>query len=210
MSAPRHQILAEAGRAFAAAFDPIAVPWNVVHFFVPRLADCALIGLLDEDGSVQRAAHAHLNGGAGPHFAADDPNASTQSTSRGAIGHVLRSGRPVVVGDLGERVQLLPTAIAAPETRALLIASLAPRRRPLGVLILGANQAGRFGIEDARLACALALRAGVVLDIASRCRHMRHERAAPIDSPQHRRQRGEELARARRRAELTRQLIARA
>ena len=44
MSDPRSHILAEAGRAFGAAFDPVAAPWNVVHFMVPRLADWAAVG----------------------------------------------------------------------------------------------------------------------------------------------------------------------
>jgi GAF domain-containing protein len=209
MSDPRSQILAEAGRAFGAAFDPVAAPWNVVHFLVPRLADWAAIGVLDPHGALHRVAHAHVSEAAAAHLANTDPVTPARSVRASAIGRVLRSGRPVVVADLADRAEFLPPSIATPGTRGLLMVPLGPRRHPIGLMVLGATEPGRFGPADARLALALALRAGVVLDIARRCQSMRQQSESLVDTPQSRRHRGEVSARARRRAELTRQLIGR-
>src|SRR5215204_5256718 len=152
MSDPRSQILAEAGRAFGAAFDPVAAPWNVVHFLVPRLADWAAIGVLDTHGALHRVAHAHVSEAAAAHLANTDPVTPARLVRASAIGRVLRSGRPVVVADLGDRAESLPSSMANSGTRGLLTVPLGPRRRPLGLIVLGSAEPGRFGPADARLA----------------------------------------------------------
>src|SRR5262245_6584639 len=143
MSTPHRQVLAEAGRAFSAAFDPEVAPWNVVRFLVPRLADWALVGQVGEDGSVERMAHAHI-----------DPS-GVQALSEverftpaghgdeylDAVARVYRSGRPFAVADVSQRPALLPPGLRVPGTRSLLVVPFRPRtrQRPAGVIVLGAN-----------------------------------------------------------------------
>ena len=119
---------------------------------------------------------------------------------------VLRSGRPLLIADVSRHDSIRAGNLG---TRSLLLVPLGPRRRPLGVLSLGSSTPASFGADDARLAYALALRAGVALEMARRCRHMRQQYSTGLNSPQTLRRRSEQSARARRRAELTRQLIGR-
>jgi GAF domain-containing protein len=209
MSHPRHQILAEAGRAFGATFDPIAAPWNVAQFLVPRLADWSFVGLLGSDESIDRVAHAHVD----PRCAAQLGRLARIVPARSptgrayAITRVLRSGRPFLVGDAVQRPDLLPGAFSGLRTRALLVVPLGARRRPAGIIVLGSSSPGHFDLADARLAAALALRAGIVFDIARRCDQMQAQSASLANMPGARRRQRELAARAHRRAELTRQWI---
>lgn len=209
MSHPRHQILAEAGRAFGATFDPVAAPWNVAQFLVPRLADWSLVGVLGSDGSIERVAHAHVD----PQCAAQlgrlariVPGRSTSGRMY-AITRVLRFGRPFLIADVAQRPDLLPGPFNGLGTRALLVVPLGARRRPAGIVALGSSTPGHFGLADARLATALALRAGIVFDIARRCDRMQAQSASLADTPAARRRQRELAARVHRRAELTRQWI---
>jgi GAF domain-containing protein len=211
MSDPHRHILAEAGRAFGAAFDPVAAPWNVVRFLVPRVADWAGVGLLDEHHLEMRwAAHAHIDGATSPPLGTTDMDlfALVPVPPDGAIGRVVRSGRPLIIPDVDlQRPDVLPLVVASSGMRAYLVLPLGRRRRPLGVLVLGAYEPARFGPAEVRLATALALRVGVVLDIAARCQTMRASIDNPIEAHMSPRRRRELSARARRRAELARQLI---
>ena len=205
MSDPR-QILAEAGRAFGATFDPVAAPWNVVAFLVPRLADWSLIGLLTADGAIERLAHAHVD----PARAAQLAQLGRITPGRsGAVARVLRSGRPFLVRDASERANPLPRALDGLGTRSLLAVPLhvSASRRPAGIIVLGASEPGRFGLDETRLAVALALRASVVLDLARRYDAMQAQSAGLANVPKaHRRQRLL-AARAQRRAELAREWL---
>src|SRR5262245_42467670 len=93
----QEQLLAEAGRAFGAAFDPVAAPWNVVRFLVPRVADWAMIGIVDRDGNLQRAAHADSTPAGVPGVTSPDIFMNEPVAQASAIEHVLRTGRPLVV-----------------------------------------------------------------------------------------------------------------
>jgi GAF domain-containing protein len=212
MWTPHRQLLAEAGRAFSAAFDPDIAPWNVVRFLVPRLADWALVGHVLGDGSIRRMAHAHVDSAAAARLST---MTRFMPARRGAeyldaVARVLRSGRQFVIPDVSERPELLPAGLEVAGTRALLVAPLRPRcqRRPSGVMILGAQTAGRFGPDEARLASALALRAGIVFEVAQRVDDMRAQGASPPAASSSRRRRRGPEDRAGQRAELTRRLMA--
>ncbi len=206
MSESRSQILAEAGRAFGAALDPATAPWNVVRFLVPRLADWSLVGLRNADGSIQCVAYKHV-----------DPTcaACLARLDRISLGHtdalarVLRSGRPFVARDVAQRPDLLPPALGDLDTRALLVVPLGAHRRPIGVIVQGAATPERFGLPDARLSVALALRASIVFDLARRCDEMRVRSASKTNVPKARRKQHLLDARAHRRAELVRQWLGR-
>jgi GAF domain-containing protein len=201
------QILAEAGRAFGATFDPVAAPWNVVAFLVPRLADWSLIGLLTADGAaIERLAHAHVD----PARAAQLAQVGRIMPGRsGALARVLRSGRPFLVRDVSERANPLPRALSALGTRSLLAVPLhvSATRRPAGIIVLGAYEPGRFGLDETRLAVALALRASVVLDLARRYDAMQAQSAGAASVPKARRRQRLLAARAQRRAELAREWL---
>jgi len=213
MCTPQSQVLAEAGRAFSAAFDPEVAPWNVVRFIVPRLADWALIGQVAADGSVHRVAHAHvdsvlatqLSGVA--RFTPTPPSAEYLD----AVARVLRSGRQFATPDISQRPGLLPPGLEVPGTRALLVVPLRPRcrQRPSGVIVMGSQTAGHFGPAEARLAAALALRAGIVFETARRVDALRGPgpNGTEPTAGSHRRRRSRSTDRARQRAELTRRLI---
>jgi GAF domain-containing protein len=206
-SADQQELLAEAGRAFGAAFDPVAAPWNVVRFLVPRVADWAMIGVVDDNGMLQRVAYADNNPADDASPASPELFTSEPIAHASAIGHVLRTGRPLVVADLDGRAAVLPQGLANLGLRAFLVLPLGPRRRTFGVLVLGAHEPARFGPSEVRIAVALALRAGIVLDISRRCQDMREPGVEAVESPVMRRRRRELSARARRRAQLARQLI---
>jgi transcriptional regulator with GAF, ATPase, and Fis domain len=206
MCQPRRQILAEAGRVFGAAFDPVTAPWNIAQFLVPLLADWSLIGVLAADGSIRRLAHAHVESSA---IAQLTQLAVFTPSRTDAVGRVLRSGRPCVAHHVDQRVALLPPELRGLKTRSLLVVPMGPRRRASGVIILGDADAAHFGAEEARLASALALRAAVVLEISRRCDVLRTRENKPlVPSPSRRRR--ELTDRAQRRAELAREWIAQA
>src|SRR4051794_35814865 len=213
MSTPGSQVLAEAGRAFSAAFDPEVAPWNVVRFIVPRLADWALVGQALADGAVRRMAHAHVDATTAARisslvrFTPAQPGADYLD----AVARVLRSGRQFSTSDVSQRPGLMPPGLDVPGTRALLVVPLRPRcrQRPSGVIIMGSATAGHFGPAEARLASALALRAGIVFETARRVDDMRTRNPSPADSTSgsRRRRRGGSADRAGQRAELARRLM---
>jgi GAF domain-containing protein len=210
MFTPHRQILAEAGRAFSAAFDPEVAPWNVVRFFVPRMADWAVVGQVADDGSVTRVAHAHVDPMLAQQLAGVDRivPAGHGAEYLDAVARVFRTGRPFAVADASDRPALLPPGLRVPDTRSLLVVPFRPRRqRPSGVIILGAHDAGRYRPAEARLASALALRAGIVLEVSRRT-HSGTPRATSPDGTSVRRRRREPPDRSVRRAQLTRQFMA--
>jgi GAF domain-containing protein len=208
MSEPRSQVLAEAGRAFGAALDPATAPWNVVRFIVPRLADWSLLGLRNPDGSVECIAHAHVDPGCETRLGRLERISPEHATD--AIARVLRSGRPFIARDVEERPGLLPAALDGIGTRALLVVPLGAHRRPDGTIVHGALTPGRFGLAEARLAVALALRASIVFDLARRYDE-RRARTPSSATPTTRARRGRHLqdTLANRRAELVRQWLGR-
>src|SRR4029453_11567374 len=98
------------------------------------------VGVLDTHGALHRVAHAHVSEAAAAHLADADPVTAARSVRASAIGRVLRSGRPVVVADLGDRAEVLPPSMASPGTRGLLMVPLGPRRRPIGLMVLGSME----------------------------------------------------------------------
>ena len=188
MFTPRGQVLAEAGRAFSVAFDSEVAPWNVVRFIVPRLADWALVGQVAADGSVRRLAHAHVDTAAAARmsnlarFTPSQPGAEyLDAVARRAALRVVSSRRPMSVSGPG----LMPQGLEVAGTRALLVVPLRPRcrQRPSGVIILGSATAGHFGPSEARLAAALALRAGIVFETARRVDDMRARSRTAMPRP---------------------------
>src|SRR5688572_22280467 len=131
------QLLAEAGRAFGAAFDPVAAPWNIVRFLVPRVADWSVVALFDTDGSLRRAAHAHVDPAMVGWLGAIDKvtDADLSAQRRTVLARALRSGRTILVSQVTDDTQagLLPPQLCGLGTRSLIAVPLGPRRRPLGV-----------------------------------------------------------------------------
>ncbi|HET6315900.1 MAG TPA: GAF domain-containing protein [Chloroflexota bacterium] len=206
MSEPRSQILAEAGRAFGAALDPTTAPWNVVRFLVPRLADWSLVGRRNTDGYIECVAYAHVDPTCSARLAQLDRITPGHAD---ALARVLRSGRPFVARDVAQRPDLLPVSLDDLDTRALLVVPLGAHRRPAGVIVQGAATPERFGLADARLSVALALRASIVFDLARRYDAMRERSASLSNIPKARRKQHLLDARAHRRAELVRQWLGR-
>ena len=57
----RLALLAEAGPMLASSLDYKATLERITHLIVPRLADCCLVDIIEEDSSVRQLAAAHAD-----------------------------------------------------------------------------------------------------------------------------------------------------
>ena len=166
-------VLSEASTVFAESFEPRGIAAALVRLVVPRLADLALLHLLDEGAALLLEA-----------CNAEDPERAARAESLFAEvpvlqgvpfgpAAVLQTGRPQVSQDV--RVELL-RQITTTDARAELIAGLVgpsvlclpltARSRTLGVLTL--SREAPYDEGDVEHAFDLARRAALALDNASR------------------------------------------
>ena len=166
-------VLSEASTVFAESFEPRGIADALVRLVVPRLADLAVLHLLDEGAALLlEACHA------------EDPERAARAEALFAEapvlqgvpfgpGAVLQTGRPQVSQDV--TVELL-RQITTTDARAQLIAGLVgpsvlclpltARSRTLGVLTL--SREAPYDQGDVEHAVDLARRAALALDNASR------------------------------------------
>ena len=167
------RFLSEAGRVLAASLDYQATLSAVARLAIPVLADACLIDVVEDDGTVRRAA-----------FAAAEPTIEAAlrdmqerypADARAAgTRRVLETGPPLLVPDLTD--EFLQTAAVDAEHlalqrraqgRSLLVMPMRARGRVLGTLQLGMNTSGRrFGPDDVARAAPLAERAALAIDNA--------------------------------------------
>jgi signal transduction histidine kinase len=170
----RLAFLAEASRVLASSLNPEKLLGRIAEIAVPALADSCLVYLVREDGTLERAASAHM--------------ASTDSTTRelapaeaairldpgSRIGTLLTEGRPVLIPEVGaaELRRLAPEVeekrrLAQFNSSSLMSATLLADGRTMGALVFISWRSGRrYDTNDLALAEDLAGRCAVALQNA--------------------------------------------
>jgi signal transduction histidine kinase/ActR/RegA family two-component response regulator len=166
----RQAFLAEASALLISSFDSDTILRNLARLAVPDIADCCLVDLVLDDGSVRRVAIAHVD----PAMVdlAWDVEVRTPSDTPAPV--VARTGQPVLFADAGD--DALALIARGPEQaaifrqwglRSLLSAPIAARGRALGAMTLGTTRSGRrYTAADLSFAVTLAERVGLAVDNA--------------------------------------------
>lgn len=171
----RQRFLAEVGEALATSLDLDAALDRVARLAVPVLCDWCVIDLLEPDGSLRRAAAAHR-----------DPAREGALAELARRYPTIRPGQPHTIRDVitdgAARVdaRVSPERLAAQARDAAhlallrdlgfaaeIVAPLVARGRTLGAItFVLAEEARRYGPDEADLAIDLARRAALALDNA--------------------------------------------
>ncbi|HEX7124909.1 MAG TPA: ATP-binding protein [Thermodesulfobacteriota bacterium] len=163
------RFVAGASEVLSSSLDYQATLSEVTRLAVPVVADWCVVDLLEPDGSIRRAALAHVD----PEKAAviERLGRYTVHPSHPSA-RVIRTGRAELVTEAGEADLDMPD----PEYRALvhvlaptssMFVPLVARGRTLGAMIFGASTSGRrFGDADLEIAVDLARRAALAIDNA--------------------------------------------
>ena len=179
-TAGRLRFLAEAGRALTASLDPQATLETAVHLAVPRLADAAVVDLVESDGRAHRAIAVHADPSRtaiAREYARRYPPGPANPRSPAA--EALRSGAVVFLPQLGGAERRVdPEQFATSEAHRLALVEigltslvalpLLAHDRAIGVLTLATTEGSgrRLEGEDVALAEELARRAAAALDNA--------------------------------------------
>lgn len=167
------RFLADATGLLASSLDYETTLARVASLAVPTAADWCVVHLLDEDGTLQPLAIAHVNP-AKVEMAKEMPaRHALDATQGGGIASVLRTGRPelfpdassllAAAGDDPERQQVIQELGA----KSAMVVPMIARGRTLGVITLLSTQPGRgYGSDDLALAQHLARRAALAVDNA--------------------------------------------
>ena len=169
LAARRAGFLAQTSAVLDSALEPESTLVSLARLAVPALADCAIVDLVQDDGSVRRidvvdidptrrdAAHAIRR--LAPNLRGDGPGA-----------RAIRTGQPVLLSDLVHREsgglddsehQALTRGL---HCQSLLLIPLVARGQTLGLLTLGGRTPARYDAADLSLARELAARAAIALD----------------------------------------------
>ena len=166
-------VLSEASAVFAESFQPQGIVQALVDLLVPRIADTAMVHVVDEQGDLSLAA-LQTRDPAGRAALTDFFRAFPVDTSPGSpAGTVLRTGRPQLLpGTAGPAMAAAARDAAQFEhLRSALRGSslclpLTARGRTVGLLALSREAA--YGDDDLGHVLDLARRAALALDNASR------------------------------------------
>jgi PAS domain S-box-containing protein len=169
----RLAFLAEASATLAGSLNVFATLQCVVEQAVPRLADCCGVAILNDDGTIHRAAVAHV-----------DPNLERRMKEHGSllplsdhpshpIRRALKTGHPVILRDITEADRRAYGDAAYLELvqalgfHALLVVPLEARGRRFGAVTLAlADPARSLDDDDVALGVELARRAALAIDNA--------------------------------------------
>jgi PAS domain S-box-containing protein len=180
------RFLADASHALASSLDYQTTLTTVAHQAIPAIADCCMIYLLEEDGSVQRAAMAHRDPRRQAMMAEILARYPVSLEARKGTSRVLRSGRSEVVADIPDSM-LIELArddrhlafLRDERLRSMMSVPLFTRGRTIGAITLLSNRPDRrYGIDDLTLAEELARRAALAVDNARLYRAACDARAA--------------------------------
>lgn len=168
LAARRATFLAQTVTVLDSALDPEATLVSLARLAVPALADCAVVDLVTDEGTVQRVEVIDI-----------DPTRrdATQAIRRippdvraeVPFGRAIRTGQPVLLSNAAETQRGRSDSeyhrlIRAMSCESLLLIPLVARGQTLGLLTLGSRVANRYGAADLSLAQELAARAAVALD----------------------------------------------
>lgn len=167
------RFLAEVGAVLASSLDYETTLDSVAQLTVRFLADCCVIDVLEEDGTVRRLAVAHADP-AKRELAGELHRFPLDRNRPHLVWNVLQSGEPELITDVS--LALLQKSAQGPEhlrilqeleIRSLMAVPLQARGRLLGtILCISSTPERRYGQADLKLALDLAHRAAVAVDNA--------------------------------------------
>lgn len=167
------RFLAEVGAVLASSLDYETTLDSVAQLTVRFLADCCVVDVVDEDGTVRRLAVAHADP-ARRELAAELHRFPLDRSRPHLVWTVLQSGEPELIADV--KPSLLETSAQGPEhlrilreleIRSLMAVPLQARDRLLGTILCISSRPGRrYGDPDLKLALDLARRAALAVDNA--------------------------------------------
>jgi signal transduction histidine kinase len=169
-AARRAGFLAQTAAVLDTALEPEATLVSLSRLAVPALADCAIVDLVLDDGTVRRIDVVDIDP-----TRRDAVNAIRRLVphlcGEGPFARAIRTGQPVLLSDVGQRDDSLndneQQAFARwVHCQSLLMIPLVARGQTLGLLTLGGRAASRYGAADLALARELAARAAIALDNA--------------------------------------------
>jgi PAS domain S-box-containing protein len=174
------RFLLDASRAFSGSLEFDAVLRSITQLVVPRRADFCVVDLIQEDGTIQRAAVAHAD----PEqqsLAHQLRDYAAGSEGGPGVPDVVRTGKPLLVADADDATlaQLARNANHLEAThklgpRSIIVVPLVARGTVIGAISLVSTQLGRrYGPEDLALAEELAGRAALGLENARLFRQSR-------------------------------------
>ena len=169
----RQRFLTDASQALAESLDYPVTLQQVARLAVPFLADCCLVDLVIEDGTVQRVAATHADS-AKADVARGLLRFPPRRDGATSVPQVLRSGQARLTATMTEAYwrQLARDdehlcLIMALAPRASIVVPLRARGRTLGALSFIVTESGRaYGVEDVALAEDLAYRCALAIDNA--------------------------------------------
>lgn len=178
----RLAFLAEAGALLDASLDYAATLQLVARLAVPRLADCCLVDIFEENGAIRRVATAHRDPEKESVLRTTEDRYLAQGEHPAAT--VLRTGAPVLHEDITDEIW---ARMARDESHLQVIRALQPhswmflplttRSRTLGTVAFVLSEPGRrFSTEDQVLAQELSRRAALAIDNARLYTEARRER----------------------------------
>lgn len=167
----RSALLAETSNVLAASFDRAEIFTALARVLVPRLADCLIVDVAEEDGALQPIVIVHREAeteGQIQKYRADFPMRLDEPS---AVSMTLKGGVPLVCTDFGPaeiaafaRTPAEAEALRPLGIRSYLVLPLQARGRTLGGMCLASTTARRFGDADLPFAEELAQRAALALD----------------------------------------------
>ncbi len=173
LAAQRQQFLTEASTLLASSLDYEETLARVMQLAVPGLADWAVVDLIDQQGELERLVVAHVDPSRVEMARELRERYPPDPDSPSGTAAVARTGRPILVPEIGPEVFEVITdpeyrrIVEDLELRSYMAVPLISGGQTLGVIsFVGAESGRRFGDDDLRLAESLAERAAGAIDNA--------------------------------------------
>jgi PAS domain S-box-containing protein len=167
----RSAFLAEASNVLASSLDYREMFDALSRLLIPSFADCCIVDLVQEDGSLEPIVVAHRDQAIGRRIAAFRSAFPTRMDDEGGVAAALKRNMPVLCRQFGEkqmaglvRTDEEMSAMQQLEIRSYMVVGLRARGRTLGGLCLASMTERRYDEADLSLAVDLAERAGLALD----------------------------------------------
>ena len=159
------RLLADASRAFTAAFDAEAALVNLVRMSVPQVAELAVGLILREDGIIRRLEVAHVDPTREQQVWDQLSHTPIDPARSGPVASVLRTGESLLIPEISDATPSSAGLLGDPGIRSGMIVPLLARGRVLGAVIYSSNTR-TFSKEDLEFAEALCRRAALAIDNA--------------------------------------------
>jgi PAS domain S-box-containing protein len=181
----RRKLVAEASALIADSLDYDTTLKSVAHLAVPTIADWCAVDMVQENGSLDRVAVAHVDP-AKVEFARElERRYPTAADDPTGVPKVIGTGQPLLIPDISD--EMLVAAARDAEhlkilrelsLRSCIVVPMVARNRTLGAMTLVSSESSRrFNSADLRLAEDIADRAAVALDNALLYRDSERARA---------------------------------